>query len=170
MLCRLALALACGLALAAPSLADDNPPPICPGFPCGSSTHVALPRPQAEWRLLASSGVRITPTWRTNRIRYASTLAQARRWEPFLQPRDRTVLHAVDFSVYGVLVIFSADLTRRFTTQAVYLEPGVLTASIQFPPPIDCGGGPCPFIPPVGAGYDLIRIGKGSLPSSVQGL
>ena len=93
----LALALVCGLALAAPSLADDNP--LQPGVP-----H-AVPRHQADWSVLGSSGVRIRPTWTTNRIRYAPTLAQARRWEPFLQPHDRKTLHRVNFSVYGVLAI-----------------------------------------------------------------
>jgi len=44
MLCRLALALVCGLTLAAPSLADSPPPPTPIHDP---------PLIQADWKLLA---------------------------------------------------------------------------------------------------------------------
>ena len=70
MLCRLALALVCGLVLAAPSLADDNPV-ACTCDP--SPVPVAPKLPQADWKLLAGYS-----TWKPenrSRIFYAREAA-----------------------------------------------------------------------------------------------
>ena len=76
MLCRLALALACGLALATPSLADDGPPAV--PVPILVTPPLQQAR-QADWKLVAGYG-----TWKPeqrNRIFYARTPGQVGAWK-----------------------------------------------------------------------------------------
>jgi hypothetical protein len=175
---RLALALVCGLALAAPSLADDNPPPICPGFPCGGQSpapHASPAPPQATWKPLAYGYTR--PRIRdTNRIYYARTPDQTRPWWQHLSLHDKATLKHLNFNRYGALAIFFTP-RDAFTVDMVVLVPGGLRAVVSPvpvppPPPFPTAPpGPMPSIPPPlppSPRYVLIAIRKGSLPSPVK--
>jgi hypothetical protein len=88
-------------ALAAPSLADDNPP--TPG-----TQHAVPSLPQADWKLLAGF-----TTWepeKRNRIFYARVPAQTTAWKLHLfeTQATRKALHQ-NFSRYGLLAIFLTD-------------------------------------------------------------
>jgi hypothetical protein len=177
MLCRLALALVGGLALAAPSLADDNPPP---GLP--TTTHVPA-RQQADWKLLAGFS-----TWapeKRNRIFYARVPAQTTVWKLHLfeTQATRKALHQ-NFSRYGLLAVFLAGMPFGFTIDGVYLAgDGALTVQIRVappPPPAVCPPPGPPDAPdaaclsadplPSSEQYRLIAIRKGSLPAPVKRL
>ena len=102
MLCRLALTLACGLALAAPSLADDGPPAV--PVPILVTPPLQQAR-QADWKLVGGYG-----TWKPeqrNRIFYARTPGQASRWKYHVSDtyEIRAALHQ-NFSRYRLLAIF----------------------------------------------------------------
>jgi hypothetical protein len=172
---RLALALVCGLALAAPSLADDNPPPP-------STIHLAPHLPQADWRLVAGYS-----TWepeKRNRIFYARTPAQTTRWKLHVYETEETrkALH-LNFSRYGLLAIFLSSWEQGSTIAGVYLAGnGALDVRIRAAPPPeppDCPptvppGGPDAPCPVFGTGtspqYRLIAIRKDSLPGPVKRL
>jgi hypothetical protein len=177
MLCRLALALVCGLALAAPSLADDNPPPGPP-----TTTHVPV-RQQADWKLLAGFS-----TWapeKRNRIFYARVPAQTTAWKLHLfeTQATRKALHQ-NFSRYGLLAVFLSSWEPGSTIDGVYLTgDGALSVQIRAapppappdcPPPVspDAPDTPCGVSATPGPGpqYRLIAIRKGSLPAPVQRL
>ena len=173
---RLALALVCGLALAAPSLADDNPPPICPGFPCGGQVpapHAAPLPPQASWKPLSYGYTR--PLIRdTNRIYYARTPDQTRPWWQHLSLHDKATLKHLNFSRYGALAIFFTP-RYAFTVDMVVLVPGGLRAVVSSvpvtpTPPVAGPPGPMPSILPISPSprYVLIAVRKGSLPSPVK--
>jgi hypothetical protein len=166
MLCRLALALVCGLALAAPSLADNTLPNPAP------------PKPrQADWKLL-SAGPMASPV-RANRIVYARVPAQAHALKPSL-PYATGALRQ-DFSHTGLLVIFLKESRPDLTIGGVYpTEDGALTVELRNPPPpppficplpTPCGPLPSPSIPPpVPLQYIVIAVRKGSLPTPVTRL
>jgi hypothetical protein len=176
MLCRLALALVCGLALAAPSLADENPPlPTAP-------TRLA-PLPQADWKLLAGYS-----TWKPekrNRIFYARGPAQTTAWRLHVYETQATrkALHQ-NFSRYGLLAIFLTTRQVGFSIDGVYLTgDGALNVQIRSapppPPPVcprlgppDAPDPPCATTNPVSlsAQYRLIAIRKDSLPAPVKRL
>lgn len=162
---RLALALVCGLALAAPSLADDNPPQ--PGTP-----H-AVPRPQAAWRLLAegfttSTDVTSAPV-KGNLIYYARVFPQTAAWGQHLSILSGNVLHQ-DFRHVGLLAIFMTARTPDFTIDGVYLlGEGALNVQIHdVPPPAltSCPplGGGCviPILKTPSQQYRIIAVRKGS--------
>ena len=174
MLCRLALALVCGLALAGPSLADSPPPPTPIHDP---------PLPQADWKLVAGYS-----TWKPekrNRIFYARVPAQTTRWKLHVYETEETrkALH-LNFSRYGLLAVFLSSWEPGSTIAGVYLaEDGALNVQIRAAPPPeppDCpptvppGGpdAPCPvsLLPGPGPEYRLIAIRKGSLPAPVKRL
>jgi hypothetical protein len=161
MLCRLALALVCGLALAAPSLADDSPPTL--------STTRGVPRLRADWKLVSAAST--TKPRKVDRILYARTLKQALAWKSQLPKSAQTdrALHQ-DFSTYGLLAVF---LTPRssLTIGAVYLDaPDALDVQVSTPALLGCANGaPCTVLPPA-ARYVLISINKGSLPAPVKRL
>jgi hypothetical protein len=179
MLCRLALALVCGLALAAPSLAYDDPPPARP-VPILVPAPIVVP--QADWKLVAGSF-----TWKPesrNRIFYARTLGQASAWKYHVYDtyETRAALHQ-NFSRYGLLAIFIASWEEGSTIDGVYLAgDGALNVQIRAAPPPeppDCPptvppGGPDATCPSFGTGtspqYRLIAIRKGSLPAPVKRL
>ena len=177
MLCRLALALVCGLALAAQSLAGDNPPSGPP-----TTTH-APARQQADWKLLAGYS-----TWepeKRNRIFYARVSAQTTAWKLHLYETaaTRKALHQ-NFSRYGLLAIFLTDRQVAFTIDGVYLAgDGALSVQIRAapppPPPVcpplgppDAPDAPCTTADPVPSSevYRLIAIRKDSLPAPVKRL
>ena len=181
MLCRLALALVCGLVLAAPSLADDNPPVACTCDP--SPVPVAPKLPQADWKLLAGYS-----TWKPetrNRIFYAREAAQTTAWKLHLYETaaTRKALHQ-NFSRYGLLAIFLTDRQVAFTIDGVYLAgDGALSVQIRAapppPPPVCPPLGPpdaptaaCTSADPVPSSeqYRLIAIRKDSLPGPVKRL
>jgi hypothetical protein len=180
MLCRLALALACGLALAAPSLADDNPPVACTCDP--SPVPVAPRMRQADWKLLAGYS-----TWKPenrNRIFYARVPAQTTAWKLHLYETEATrkALH-LNFSHYGLLAVFLSSWEPGSTIAGVYVaEDGALNVQIRAapppeppdcPPPLSPGATDAPClasVPGPGPQYRLIAIRKDSLPAPVQRL
>jgi hypothetical protein len=172
-LIRLALALVCGLALAAPSLAGDDPPPFSPA--------PVVPLHQADWKLEAGFS-----TWapeKRNRIFYARVAAQTTAWKLHLYETaaTRKALHQ-NFSRYGLLAIFVSKWEEGSTIDGVYLADGALNIQIRAAPPPeppDCPptvppGGPDAPCPSFGTGtspqYRLIAIRKDSLPAPVQRL
>jgi hypothetical protein len=166
MLCRLALALVCGLGLASPSLADDNPP-------SSSTTHIPA-RHQADWKLVSEA---ITPV-PVNRIFYARVPSQTNAWKSRLSLYDRTSQVQQDFTHTGLLAIFLTSRALDFTIDGVYAsEDGSLSVQIRAgppPPPPPCTGEVCvvPIIRtiPGGSLYLLIAIRKDSLPAPVKRL
>jgi hypothetical protein len=162
MLCRLAVALVCGLALAARSLADDNPP---------STTTPALP-PQADWKVVArgypSGDVSV------NRIYYARVPEQMAVWK-WRMPRVHASLRQ-DFSRYGFLAVFLTPRLGPIIDGIYPFADGRLYLHIRaLPPPVfpSCGPGPCPSIPPPpqeAPVFLLISIRKDSLPAPVKRL
>ena len=102
MLCRLALALVCGLALASSSLAsavrspNSVPPSAC--SPCGP-----------VWGSLGSGLVSSKAPWTKNRVYYARTPGQAAGWLPYVTQRDRRSLEHLNFSKSGVFAVFFKD-------------------------------------------------------------
>jgi hypothetical protein len=181
MLCRLALALVCGLVLAAPSLADDNPPVACTCDP--SPVPVAPKLPQADWKLLAGYS-----TWKpenSNGIFYAREAAQTTAWKLHLYETaaTRKALHQ-NFSRYGLLAIFLTNRQVAFTIDGVYFAgDGALSVQIRAapppPPPVCPPLGPpdapdpaCPSVDPVPSSevYRLTAIRKDSLPAPVERL
>jgi hypothetical protein len=188
MLCRLALALVGGLALAAPSLADDNPPPICAGVPCVTpALGRNVPAPiaslrQADWKLLAGYS-----TWKPeqrNRIFYARTPGQVSAWKYHVYDtyETRAALHQ-NFSRYGLLAIFLSSWEPGSTVAGVYLAgDGALNVQIRAapppappdcPPPVSPGATDASClasVPGPGPQYRLIAIRKDSLPVSVKRL
>jgi hypothetical protein len=168
MLLRLALILVCGLALAAPSLADDNLPP--------ATTHVPA-RHQADWKLVSEA---ITPV-PANRIFYARVPSQKNDCKSRLSLYDRTSQVQQDFRHTGLLAIFLTSRALDFTIDGVYAsEDGSLRVQIRAgppppPPPPPCTGEVCVVVPiirtiPEGSLYLLIAIRKGSLPAPVKRL
>jgi hypothetical protein len=179
MLCRLALALACGLALATPSLADDGPPAVPVPILVTPPLQQA---PQADWKLVAGYG-----TWKPeqrNRIFYARTPGQVSAWKYHVYDtyETRAALHQ-NFSRYGLLAIFLSSWEPGSTIAGVYLaRDGALNVQIRAAPPTqppDCSptvpsGGPdapCSVsVPGPDPQYRLIAIRKGSLPRPVKRL
>jgi len=176
MLCRLALALVCGLTLAAPSLADSPQPP--PPTPIHDP-----PLLQADWKLLAGYS-----TWepeKRNRIFYARVPAQTTAWKLHLYETaaTRKALHQ-NFSRYGLLAIFLTNRQVAFTIDGVYLTgDGALSVRVRAapppPPPIcpplgppDAPDAPCVSVDPLPSSeqYRLIAIRKNSLPAPVTRL
>jgi hypothetical protein len=174
MLCRLALALACGLALAAPSLADDTP--ICPGFPCTGANVPAAKLQQADWKLVSQASTPVA----ANRIYYAREPSATKRWESRLSSYDRDSNLQQDFSHTGLVAIFLTPRALGFTIDGVFPhEDGSLYVQIRAAPPPppwpSCEpGAACPalIIPGIveAPQYVLIAIRKGSLPAPVQRL
>jgi hypothetical protein len=177
---RLVLILVCGLALATPSLADDNPPSICPGIPCGGLGHPppVVNQRQADWKLVSEG---ITPV-SANRIFYARVPGQTDAWKSRLSLYDRTSQVQQDFTHTGLLAIFLTPRAIGFTIDGVYASvDGSVNVRIRAPPPPppvpECRPNPgevcaIPIIRavPGGAQYVLIAIRKGSLPAPVQRL
>lgn len=181
MLRRLVLALACGLALAAPSLADDGPPAVAVPILVTPPIQQA---PRADWKLVAGYG-----TWKPeqrNRIFYARTPGQVSAWKYHVYDtyETRAALHQ-NFSRYGLLAVFLSSWEPGYTIAGVYLaEDGALNVQIRTAPPPeppDCppttvppGGpdAPCPvsLLPGPGPEYRLIAIRKDSLPAPVKRL
>jgi hypothetical protein len=166
---RLAVVLAFGLALAAPSLAGGS-------TPRPPTTAHAIPAvPQVDWKLVST--VDPPNDIPANRIYYARVPRETGAWRSrFPQGREITAALHQDFSRYGLLAVF---LTRRdgIRIDSVYTDgAGGLTIQItNFPPPPmpTCGPGPCPTIPPPPPAlprYLLIAIRKGSIPAPVQRL
>lgn len=165
MLCRLVLALVCGVALAAPALADQ------PGR--------VAPR-QADWKVVAGFS-----TWKPetrNRIFYARVPTQIKAWKLHVYETadTRRALHQ-NFSRYGLLAIFLTERPSRFTVDGIYLDgDGSLNIQIRAappPPPVCLPPGPGAADAPCASGpfpsdsqYRLIAIRKDSLPSPVKRL
>jgi hypothetical protein len=174
MLGRLALALVCGLALVAPSLADPPPGPPTP-------IHDP-PLRQADWKLEAGFS-----TWapeKRNRIFYARTAAETTAWKMHLYGTQATrkALHQ-SFSRYGVLAIFLSSWEPGSTIAGVYLAgDGALNVQIRAapppappdcPPPVSPGATDAPClvsVPGPSPQYRLIAIRKDSLPAPVKRL
>jgi hypothetical protein len=169
----LALALVCGLALAAPSLADPPPGPPTP-------IHDP-PLPQADWKLEAGFS-----TWapeKRNRIFYARTAAETSAWKLHLfeTQATRKALHQ-NFSRYGLLAVFLSSWEPGSKIDGVYLTgDGALSVQIRAalppappdcPPPVspDAPDAACSATPGPGPQYRLIAIRKGSLPAPVKRL
>src|SRR5213592_3514371 len=115
---RVLLVIAGSLAIVAPSLAEDNPPPGSDGcIGCGATN--SQPRPQADWQELSRGGGEASRYKKgpnggrivTDRISYARTAKQTRGWLRALAEPDRAALKTINFRRYGVLAVW---LTRRF--------------------------------------------------------
>ena len=153
---RLALALVCGLALAAPSIADTPPPPP-------PSSHSIVPVRQVDWELVART-YPMDSDVNANRILYARRPRQAAAWGRLKYgPADAALRQ--DFSRYGLLAVF---LTRQFQVNIdrVDIAGGDgLNVKLDFLPVTnweDCPAG-CIPTPYPSAQFLLIRIRKDSL-------
>jgi len=155
---RLALGLAVGLTLAAPSLADDNATPVGGVVPSMVTQPAA---PQADWKSLFGG---YTPV-KANRISYARVRTQATPWRGRIGQSDEfDALLRQDFSHYGLLAVF---LTTRYAFDVVAVSStrnGSVTVQIRALPAAVRPGRPA--IP----WFWLIKIRKGSLAAPVKRL
>jgi hypothetical protein len=110
MMCRVALIVVCGLALAPPSLAD------VPG------------QPQARWKVLSYGITREHHP--ANRIYYARTPDQTAPWIRRISGRDQNALEHLNFSRYGVVAVF-LEPRIQFAVYAVLLAKDGLSAQIR---------------------------------------
>jgi hypothetical protein len=157
MLLRLGLIFVCGLWVATPGLADDNPSPI-PHLPCQYCG------PNVQWTRLGGGDFKPSQVTR-NRILYTRTRGQTTRLRPYLQERDRQALRHLNFSRYGVLAIFHVPVAASARVEGVnFVDPNGLHAKLALIP--SCGGQACA----VRAPYVLLRIRKDSLPDPVRRL
>ena len=179
MVCRLALALVCGLTLASPSLADDPPGPAPIGGHTPPFVWTVPDLPQPRWKVVAGAST-TRGAWPTDRVYYARTLADTERWSANVSKKDQAVARNLNYSRYGLLALF---VTSRdyFTIAGVYWHGnGFLRVQVRTPDPYaECRGAtfPPPSVcvmprPPALSfpQYRLIAIRKDSLPSSVKRL
>jgi len=133
---------------------------------------------QTDWKLVGQAVTAVS----SNRIYFARTASETKRWESRISSYDRDSTLQQDYSHTGLLAIFLTPRAMGSTVEGVFagLDGSVYVRIRAAPPPPPlptCDPVPgmscitMPLIPVVGASeYLLIAIRKGSLPAPVQRL
>jgi hypothetical protein len=140
------------------ALADDPPVP--------GTQHAVPPPPQADWTLLVSGDLR--GPWADNRIFYARTRADTKKWLRYLIPRPsyRRRFQHLNFSKYGLLAIFHKPLFEaEASVRYVSLLPVALGVTLEIHQRGQGG-----HVPVVRVPFILIRVKKDSVPNRLRAL